>query len=291
MAVVGKPGEPGVPPGFERRVIHHKTIHGEILVPVGQEVSLDADAYGYPRASLQVAGQSVVLQFDSGVGALAVSLQRNPPTVYKLPVVKSKVTPDTVAAWYIDTSGLVRISGFAPGVKCTYEGFAPKDPAALERVYTVCSSLRSPDFGPTREATSSERAHGGMTAIPEGAWAEPEMPNTPGAMLRGGTFIARLYLGRLNVSGADCPTDYAGLERPQAPEVEAHVEKRETPAGPVWIRKATEEYDSMRYPAATLLWAPRDGRCCLATLAPWTTQPSEARLEEAITLCDSYRSR
>jgi hypothetical protein len=72
-------------------------------------------------------------------------------------------------------------------------------------------------------------------------------------------------------------------------EVDVEVDVRTTAAGAAWIRKATEEYDSARFPGSTAIHASRAGGCCRAAFVPWTAPPSSAQIDEAIALCDTFR--
>lgn len=276
------------PPGFEVRTIRHETIHARLLVPRDGRVELGRDPYGYPRVTVDVDGEQVVLQFDSGVGALGATLARTPPTVYGLPTERASVSADGLAAQYRDAQGDLRILGAAPGVKCSYEPFREPPAATLARVFTVCASLRSPPAGPWRPATSAERANGGMTDVPEGAWVEQALPSTPGSLLRPGKFTAHLYLGRLVVRGAACPASVEALRAREAPEVDVEVEVRA--AERVWIRRVTEAYDGVRYPGPTTVLAARGPRCCRVDFVPWTSQPAADDLAYAVRLCDTFRA-
>jgi len=282
--------ERSAPDGFELRTIRHQTIHAQLSVPIGTKITLTKDAHGYPRVDVDVAGQAVFIQFDSGIGALGVTLAKDPPTVYRLPVLESSVSASGVAAWYESKLGDVRVYGYAPGVKCSFEGWRGTPKTTLEQIYTVCSSLRSPSPGPWRASTAEERAHGGMTDVPEGAWVESAMPDTPGSQLRWGRFTARMYLGRFSVSGTTCPASDEALRKAEAPEVSVRLRKKPASGGDVRIRNATEEYDEYRYPGATIVWVPRAARCCRAVFVPWLTEPSQGELDYAISLCETYRA-
>lgn len=270
--------------------MNHQTIHARLLVPDGAAIESTRDGYGYPRVDIDVDGELVTLQFNS-VGELGNTLARTPPTVYGLPVEEAHVGPENLAARYRTTQGDLRISGFAPGVKCAFETFRAVPAATLDRIYTVCASLRSPALGRWRRATPEERAHGGMTDIPEGGWVESALPSHPGSLLRPGTFVARLFLGGLVVSGSVCPPSIEILRERDVHEVEVVVEERSAPGGDVWVRRATEVHDVDPLPGSTRIFARRDGRCCLAEFVPWTVQPTTAQIDYAIALCDTYRAK
>lgn len=258
-------------------------------MPDGAKVEPTHDAYGYPRVDVGVDGESVFLQFDSGVGRLGATLAKQPPTVYGLPTEKAHVGPENLAARYRTHSGDVRILGHAPGVKCVFEPLRAAPEPTLDRVYTVCASLRAPPLGAWRSATPEERAHGGMTDVPEGGWVEAALPGTPGSRLRSG-FTARLYLGGLVVSGAPCPPSIEALRGRAPEEAETVVEERRTAGGDAWIRRATETYEGDRYPGETVVFARRAGKCCRAAFVPWTSPPSAAQLDYALALCDTFRA-
>lgn len=282
--------EPEVPAGFELRTIRHQTIHASLLVPKGATVEQTHDPHGYPRVDLSVAGQLVFLQFDSGVGQLGVTLRKKPPTVYGLPVRMSTYNDGGVAAWFESKLGDVRVLGIAPGVKCSFEGLPSTPKGTLEQIYTVCASLRSPPPGKWRAATVAERAHGGMTDVPEGAWVESERPNTPGSRLRPGRFVARMHVGRFVVDSSGCPASFEALRAAEPPEVEVDLQRRRTSLGDVWIRKATEAYEGDRFPGATVVLALRASRCCRVTFVPWLDQPTDQEIDDAVALCDTYRA-
>jgi hypothetical protein len=281
--------EPPAPRGFRWETVHHRTVHVRVLVPAGASPELGADAYGYPAVTIAVDRHAVTCQFDSGIGALGVTLAKQPPMVYGMAPQAVDVGADHAAARYVDASGLLRISGFAPGVKCGWQG-DPALPAPIrDAIFTVCASVRSPAPGAWRSSTAAERAHGGMTDVPDGAWVESELPATPGSLLRPGKFIARMHLGELAILSAPCPASFEDQRKPEAPEVEVDLEHRERPQGEVWIRRPTEAYDGNRYPGPTTIVAPRGARCCVAQLVPWTRPPEPAKLDYAIALCDTYR--
>jgi hypothetical protein len=196
---------------------------------------------------------------------------------------------DHIAVRYLDSSGVLRISGFAPGVQCTWKGDAALSGPIRDAIFTVCASVRSPAPGAWRSSTTAERAHGGMTDVPDGAWVESELPATPGSLLRPGRLIARMHLGELTILSAPCPASFEEHRKAEAPEVEVELEHRPRPQGEVWIRRATEVHDGHRYPGPTIIWAPHGARCCIAHLAPWTRPPEPAKIEYAIALCDTYR--
>jgi len=285
------PAAPPTPPGFERRAIHHETIHVDLAVPIGARVSLERDVHGYPSVAIDVDGFAITLQFDSGVGQLGVTLSRTPPRVYSLAAQKASATPDNVTARYLTSGGDLRILGVAPGVKCRFEPYGQVPEPTLDRIFTVCASLRAPVLGPWRAATPDERAHGGMTDVPAGAWVEGALPSTPGSLLRPGKFIASMHVGRFVASSTLCPSSFDELRDKSAPEVEVVVERKASAGGEAWIRKATEEYNGDRFPGATTLIAPRDGRCCTVSFIPWTTFPSAIEIDCAIALCDTFRAR
>jgi hypothetical protein len=284
-------GEAPAPRGFHWETVHHQTIHARVFVPAGESPALDKDMHGYPAVRIAVDRYQVRCQFDSGVGALGATLAKQPPTVYGMAVQASEVGVDHLAARYVDTNGMLRISGFAPGVKCTWEGL-PELPAPIrDAIFTVCASVRSPAPGAWRAATEAERAHGGMTDVPDGAWVESELPGTPGSLLRPGKFIAQMHLGELTIRSVPCPASFEDQRKPQTPEVDADLERRPRPRGDVWIRRATETYDGNRYHGSTTVVVPHGTRCCLAHLVPWTRPPEPAKIDYAIALCDTYRER
>jgi hypothetical protein len=286
------PKKAPLPPGFEARTVRHETIHADIAVPRGTSVTLTRDAYNYPRVDISVDGEVVFLQFDSGPGTLAATLAGKPPTVGgKLAAERFTLTPDGIAARYRDVYGDLRLYGHAPGVKCVFEPRRKIPEPTLERIFTVCSSLRSAAPGRWRPATDAERAHGGMTDVPEGAFVEGALPDTPGALLRTGPFVAALYAGAFKITGRDCPASYEYLGEWSAPEVAVTLEKRTGKAGDAWVRSATESYAGHDYPGATTVIAPRDGRCCVANLIPWTAPPSSAQLDYVVALCDTFRAK
>lgn len=281
--------EPTAPPGFAWRTVHHETIHARLLVPDGAELENTRDAHGYPRVDFFVDGEMVILQFDSGVAHLGNTLAKTPPTVFGLPTEKAHVGPENLAAQYRTAMGDLRIMGFAPGVKCTFEAFRDVPAETLDRIFTACASLRWPAFGAWRRATPEERANGGMTDIPAGAWVENALPSHPGSLLRPGKFFAHLHLGGLAVSGAVCPQSIEPLRERSVGEVEVTVEERKTPGGEVWIRRVTEVYEDHQMPGPTRIFAWRDGGCCRADFVPWTMQPTAAEIDYAIALCDTFR--
>ena len=272
------------------RAVHHETIHARVLVPDGAKVESTRDSYGYPRVDVDVDGSTVLLQFDSGIGRLGNTMASTPPTVYGLPTEKAHVGPENVSARYRTKPGDLRILGSAPGVKCSFEPFRDVPEATLDRIFTVCASLRAPALGAWRRATPEERANGGMTDIPAGGWAESALPSHPGSVLRPGKLLARLYLGGLVVSGARCPPSIERLRERDVNEADVVVEERKTAGGDVWVRRATEVSEGERYPGATTVFAPRGGGCCRAGFVPWTTPPSAAQVDYAIALCDTYRA-
>lgn len=285
----GAPESPA-PPGFGWRSVHHETIHARLLVPDGAKVESTRDGYGYPRVDIDVGGNAVLLQFDSGIGKLGNTLAGKPPTVYGLPVEKVHFGPENVAARYRTKPGDLRISGFAPGVKCIFEPFGAVPAAALDKIFTVCASLRSPAPGAWRRATVEERAHGGMTDVPAGGWVEGALPPTPGSLLRPGKHIARLHLGALVLSGAQCPPSIEPLREREVDEAEVVVEERKTAGGDAWLRRATDVHDGDRFPGDTTLFARRGGGCCRAMFVPWTAPPSAAQVDYALALCDTFRA-
>lgn len=197
-----------------------------------------------------------------------------------------------MTARYRTATGDLRILGAAPGVKCSYEAFRDVPEPTLNRIFMLCASLRSPAPGAWRPATPEERAHGGMTHVPEGAWVEGALPGHPGAkLLRPGNFVAQMHVGPFTVTSQVCPQSFDVLREKSTPEVEVSVERRERPRGDAWIRRVIEEYDGNRYPGPTTVLAPRDGRCCALIFVPWTTAPSDAQIEYALALCDTYRAR
>jgi hypothetical protein len=198
--------------------------------------------------------------------------------------------PENVAARYRTKPGELRISGFAPGVKCIFETFRTPTEATLDRIYAVCASLRSPAPGPWRRSTPEERAHGGMTVVPDGAWVETALPSHPGSLLRPGKFVARLHLGGLVLSGAVCPPSIETLRTHEVHEVEVVVEERRALSGMAWVRRATEVHDVDRMPGSTTIFAPRRGGCCRAEFVPWTAPPSTTQIDYAIALCDTFRA-
>lgn len=282
--------EPPAPEGFRWTTVHHETIHARLLVPLGVEPTLQHDGYGYPRVDVDVDGKVVVVQFDSGIGALAQTLAESPPKVYSLVAQKALVTDETIAARYVDSLGAARISGYAPGVKCLFEGYGATPESTLERIWTVCSSLRSPAPGAWRPATEEERAHGGMTDVPEGAWVEGALPSTPGAALRPGAFRARMYLGGLVVRGGVCPASFDALSKKEPSEAQVDVEHRSLEGGDVYVRSAIDAFDGRKYPGGTTIVASRAGRCCYADFVPWSKPPSAPKIDWAIALCDTFRS-
>jgi hypothetical protein len=282
-------GEPPAPRGFHRETVHHQTVHVRVLVPDGGSPVLDTDVHGYPAVRIAVDRYQVTCQFDSGVGPLGATLAKQPPTVYNMATQAAEVGVDHLAARYLDSSGMLRISGFAPGVKCTWEGL-PELPAPIrDAIFTVCASVRSPAPGAWRTSTEAERAHGGMTDVPDGAWVESALPGTPGSLLRPGKFIAQMHLGELTIRSVPCPASFEDQRKPQTPEVAVDLERRPRPGGDVWIRLATEVYGGDRYPGSATVVVPHGGRCCLAHLAPWTRPPEPAKIDYAIALCDTYR--
>jgi hypothetical protein len=284
-------GEPPAPRGFRWETVHHRTVHARVLVPAGASPELGQDMNGYPAVTIAVDRDQVTCQFDSGIGALGATLAKRPPTVYGLAPQASELGGDHVAVRYLDANGGLRISGFAPGVKCGWEGDAALPAPIREAIFTVCASVRSPAPGAWRTATEAERAHGGMTDVPDGAWVESELPATPGSLLRPGAFIARMHLGELAILSAPCPASFEDLRKAEAPEVAVELEHRPRPGGEVWIRRPTEAYDGDRYPGPTTLLAPHGARCCIAQLVPWTRPTEPAKIDYAIALCDTYRER
>jgi len=278
------------PPGFSWRTVHHETVHARLLVPDGAKVELGRDGFDYPRVNVTVDKETVFVQFDSGAGQLGATMAKQPPTVYALPTQKAHVGPENLAARYRTHPGDLRIIGYAHGVKCDYEPKGAVPEATLARIYTVCASLRSPAPGAWRRATPEERAHGGMTDVPEGAWVEGALPKTPGSLLRPGEFVARLYMGGLAVNGSRCPPTMQILRELDPGEAEVAVEERQTAGGDVWIRRVTEEYQGDRYPGPTILFARRAGKCCKAVVVPWTKPASAEQIDYAIALCDTYRA-
>jgi hypothetical protein len=274
---------------FTWHTVNHETIHARVLVPNGGKADYTRDAYGYPRVHIAVDEAWVSLQFDSGIGHLASSLGATPPTVHGLPTEKVQIGSDHVALRYRTKMGDLRIMGYAPGVTCSFETFREVPEPTLERIFTVCASLRSPPLGAWRRATSEERAHGGMTDVPEGGWVEPGPPQHPGRFFMPGKFVARLYLGGLVINGAVCPPSLDMLQKPDVNEAAVEVEVRSTAAGDAWIRKAIEEYDAARFPGTTVIYAARAGGCCRAEFVPWTAPPTSAQIDQAIALCDTYR--
>jgi len=277
--------------GFEERTIHHETIHASVLVPKGARVSDARDPNGYPQVEIEVDRETVLLQFDSGIGALGPSLAKTPPTVYGLATEMVTVGPDAVAARYRDSRGNLRILGIAPGVKCKLEPVLDVPAATLDKVYTVCASLRSPPPGAWRAATAEERSHGGMTAVPAGAWVEGSLPATAGSLLRPGRFKAQMHVAGMVVAGGPCPSSFEGLSDKEPNEIDVHVEKRTASGGDVWIRKAVDRYDGASYPGATTVLSPRAGGCCRVGFIPWTTPPSAAAVDYAVALCETFQTK
>jgi hypothetical protein len=277
--------EPAAPARFHWETLHHETIHARVLVPDGTAAVYSRDGYGYPSIAIAVGREQVTCQFDSGVGAMGVTLAKQPPTVYGLAVETSQLDGDHLAARYRDANGMLRISGFAPGVKCTDEVVGPLDDATRDDLYTVVASVRAAAPGPWRAATDDERAHGGMTDVPDGAWVERALPNTPGSMLRPGKFIASMHVGELVIQSGPCPASFDDERKLEAPEVEVQLEQR----GDAWIRRTTEASSDVRYPGPTLVFQPHGARCCVADFIPWTQPPSAAKIDYAIALCSTFR--
>jgi hypothetical protein len=278
------------PPGFRWETVHHQTVHARLLVPTGVTPVLRTDANGYPAVDLAVEGNPVRCQFDSGIGALGATLTKKPPTVYGITPQASEVDDDHAAARYVDAVGTQRISGFAPGVKCSYEGFGELPVAVRDAIFTVCASVRSPSPGAWHPASEAQLAHGGMTDVPDGAWVEGELPGTPGSLLRSGPFIASMHVGELVIRSGPCPASFEALRQVDAPEVEAELEHRQGATGDAWIRRATETYDGNRYPGATTVLVPRGPRCCVAEFVPWTRPVAADKIAYAIALCDTFRA-
>jgi len=278
-----------IPTGSVWRAVRHETILADVAVPHGAKVEATRDAHGYPLVTVDIDGHAVSIQFDSGVGRLGATMSKKPPMVYSMATQRAHASPENLTALYVDSRGNTRVLGVIPGVKCSYEAFVPTPAATLERIYDMCKSMRSPELGALRASTPAERASGGMTSVPEGAWVETQRPTYPGAVLLDRPYSGRLFAGRYSVRGRACPASFESQRAFESPEVEARVEKRTRASGDAWIRLPTESDQGDRYPGTATVVVPREGRCCVVTFMPWLTQPSARQIDDAIALCDTYR--